>query len=72
MSGPGAAPASDPWFAVADVSVSGRDVSGIALVLQPGVSVAGRVEFDAATEPLSATPVPVIQEAVERFRRIFG
>jgi hypothetical protein len=37
------------WFGAADVTVTGQDVTGVSLVLQPGVTVGGRVVFDATT-----------------------
>jgi hypothetical protein len=40
------------WWASADVDVNGEDISGVALVMQPGMSFSGRVVFDATT----ATP----------------
>jgi hypothetical protein len=40
------------WWASADVDVNGEDISGVALAMQPGMSVSGRVVFDATT----ATP----------------
>ena len=52
--GPGAGGARGWWYALTDVIVTGQDVTGITLTLQPGVVVAGRFVFDAA----SATPPP--------------
>lgn len=49
VGGPGPSGRRDPWFATADVSVLGQDVGGISLVLQPGVTVSGRVAFDATS-----------------------
>jgi Carboxypeptidase regulatory-like domain len=46
---PGAAPL-DLW-ASADVSVSGQNIEGLALVLQPGLTIAGRAVFEASTNP---------------------
>ncbi len=43
---------SDLLFAVADVDILGQDISGLALTLQPGSTMAGRVRFD------GETPVP--------------
>jgi hypothetical protein len=40
------------WWASAGVDVNGEDVSGVSLVMQPGMSFSGRVVFDATT----ATP----------------
>ncbi len=36
----------EPLFAESAVSVGGRDVSGLTLVLAPGLTVSGRIEFD--------------------------
>ena len=48
----GPASASSPvWWATSEVTVSGEDVTGVALTLQPGMSFAGRVVFDASTLP---------------------
>ncbi len=41
-------------WATADVSFSGQDVAGIALRLQPPVTLSGRIEFDKT----AATPLP--------------
>lgn len=49
VTGPGPTIPRDSWFAVAEVPVFAGDVRGVSLVLQPGVSVSGRVVFDAAT-----------------------
>ncbi len=50
MPGRGGASATlDPWFAAAEVAVFGQDARGLSLVLQPGVTVSGRVAFDATT-----------------------
>jgi hypothetical protein len=38
-------------WAVADVSASGADIQGLALALEPGVTVSGRIAFDGTTEP---------------------
>jgi hypothetical protein len=58
--GRGAPPTSGLW-ATADVSVNGADVSGIALSLQPGMTLSGRVAFDGttATPPTDLTGVRV-------------
>jgi hypothetical protein len=40
----------DMLYAVADVDVTGADVSGVTLALQPGSTFSGRVVFDAAAE----------------------
>lgn len=50
MGGPPPAPTDVPLlFASTDVSVSGSDVTGVSLLLQPGMTVSGRVVFDAVT-----------------------
>lgn len=59
VSGPGATGPRDPWFAVAEVAVFGQDVSGISLVLQPGVTVSGRIQFASAAPPGDVTTVRV-------------
>lgn len=41
------------WGAV-DVPVDGRDVTSLVLTLQPGLSVSGRIEFNATTQPMPA------------------
>ena len=46
--GRGAPPADSLW-ATMNVSIAGADVSGLALSLQPGLAVAGRIAFDAST-----------------------
>ena len=38
-------------WAAADVSIDGRDVNDVSLLLQPGLTVAGRMTADAGTEP---------------------
>jgi hypothetical protein len=38
-------------WAVADVSASGADIQGLALTLEPRVTVSGRIAFDGTTEP---------------------
>jgi len=50
-SGRGGAPAMTMW-ATADVAIEGRDISGIELRLQPGLTLEGRLTFD----PASGTP----------------
>jgi uncharacterized protein (DUF2141 family) len=39
-------------YATADVAVDGQDVSGLSLTLQPGLIVAGRVQFEGTALPL--------------------
>ena len=41
-------PVMDLW-ALVDVAVTGRDVSGVTVTLEPGLTVSGRVEFDGKT-----------------------
>ncbi len=43
------APPMDSLWATTNVSIAGADVSGLTLSLQPGLTVAGRVVFDAST-----------------------
>jgi hypothetical protein len=38
-------------WAVADVSAAGADIQGLALTLEPGVTVSGRIAVDGTTEP---------------------
>ncbi len=51
--GRGAAVPPDPtrMWGAADVTVDGRNVSNVVLLLQPGVPVAGRIAFDGAAPP---------------------
>jgi hypothetical protein len=58
--GRGVAPVLDLW-ADAQVSISGRDVDGVSLVMQPGVTVNGRVTFtgDALERPANLRSVSV-------------
>jgi hypothetical protein len=44
-------PSTSQLFAVADVPVSGGDISGLAVSLSAGVPVSGRVTFEGAQEP---------------------
>jgi hypothetical protein len=37
------------WWASTEIDVSGSDVSGVTLVLQPGMTMSGRVQFDATS-----------------------
>jgi hypothetical protein len=50
VSGPVSA-SSPVWWATSEVTVAGEDLSGLSLTLQPGMSFAGRVIFDARTHP---------------------
>jgi protocatechuate 3,4-dioxygenase beta subunit len=45
MIGPGGDPDSTQFWAQADVLVDGTPVSGVALTLQPGMTISGKVEF---------------------------
>jgi hypothetical protein len=47
--GPG--PIAQVLWAAADVTVAGQDVTGLALSLQPGMTVAGRIEFQGTGLP---------------------
>lgn len=47
----GGAPTRPLLWAQQDLSVSGSDVTGLGLRLQPGLSVSGRVAFDGTTAP---------------------
>jgi uncharacterized protein (DUF2141 family) len=47
----------DRLWAEADVTVTGQDVSGLMLSLQPGMSVSGRVEFDGLEQAAGARRV---------------
>jgi hypothetical protein len=40
-----------PLFAIAEFDVTGQDISGLALVLEPGATLSGRVIFDGASPP---------------------
>ncbi len=63
VSGSGGAPTpgagADALFAMADLDVSGGDLSGIDLVLQPGLKISGRVAFASGTiaPPRDLTPI---------------
>lgn len=50
-----AAPPAPAMFAAADLTVSGSDIQGLTLVLEPGTSVSGRVTFESTT-PMSGDP----------------
>ncbi len=57
---PPGAPAEVPLFAIAEFDVAGGDVTGLTLVLEPGATLSGRVQFDGsspAPEDLSALRV---------------
>lgn len=45
------APSTDLW-AQTDVDVAGADVDGVTLTLAPGMTVSGRIVFDATSQPL--------------------
>jgi hypothetical protein len=52
--------ASMPLWAMAEVSVSGQDISGLELTLAPGLTVSGKLVFDGAnTAPADLTRVSV-------------
>jgi hypothetical protein len=42
----GAAPATPPLWATAEVDVNGQDISGVRLSLEPGLRVSGRIAFE--------------------------
>ena len=46
-----AKPGAPVMWASQDVTVTGRDVNGILLLLSPGLTVSGRVVYDTATQP---------------------
>ena len=46
-------PSTTSW-ATAEVDVNGADISGLALTMQPGMTVSGRVAIDAMTRPVPA------------------
>jgi hypothetical protein len=53
---PGATPPTDPtYWAAASVSVDRSDVAGLAVVLQPGLQVTGRLVFEGASAQPDAT-----------------
>ena len=37
------------WWASTEIDVSGSDISGVTLVMQPGMTMSGRVQFDATS-----------------------
>ena len=49
-------------WAATDVAVSGQAVSGVALVLQPGMTVSGRIAYDGAGAPPEARRIRVSLE----------
>jgi hypothetical protein len=53
-----AAAAADVLYGLADVEVNGLDVSGLSILMQPGVGISGRVVVDAAAP---AVPVDLSQ-----------
>jgi len=64
-SGRGAAPAGPSLWATMEIDVNGRDVSGLVVTLQPGVSVSGRLVFLGQAPPgdmqrvrVGLTPIP--------------
>ena len=58
--GRGAPPAGGPqYWAQADIVVDGRDVSGVLLALQPGLTVSGLVRFDGSSAEPSQDPSKV-------------
>jgi protocatechuate 3,4-dioxygenase beta subunit len=65
LGGRGAAPATSLW-ATAEVQVQGSDVHGVALSLQPGMAISGRVQFDGTTgkPPADLTTVRVSLQPV--------
>lgn len=62
--GPGGAsqgPPAPPMWAKADVSVDGRSKSDVSMVMQPGMTVAGRIAFDGTGEiPTDFTQIRLI------------
>jgi uncharacterized protein (DUF2141 family) len=59
VAGGPAPPAPEMLFAVADVTVRGQDVNGVALSLQPGGTLSGHIVFDALAAPVPADPTPI-------------
>lgn len=54
--GPSVAPPGPPrpsHWARADIVVGGQDIADVSLVLQPGLTIAGRIQFDGTTAPPS-------------------
>jgi len=47
-------PNPEQLYAVADVTIRGDDIGGVALALQPGGTLTGKVAFDAASAPVPA------------------
>jgi hypothetical protein len=55
-----------PFWGTTDIAVSGEDLSGVSIAMQPGVTLSGRVVFDASSgfpSELGAIPVPPLQAA---------
>jgi uncharacterized protein (DUF2141 family) len=48
---PAAPPPGPTHWAMADVTVDGRDISGVSMTLQPGLTVSGTLEFEGTTAP---------------------
>ena len=53
-SGSGSTGPSTTAWATTEVDVNGSDISGVSLVMQPGLTVSGRVAIDATTHPMPA------------------
>jgi hypothetical protein len=65
---PARGPATPPQpthYARADVAVDGVDVTGVALTLQPGLVLSGRIRVEGTTTPLDLTRVRVQLTAVQ-------
>ena len=54
--GAGAGATATPLWATANVTVNGTDISGLALSLQPGMTVSGRVDYRATSKPVPSLP----------------
>jgi hypothetical protein len=50
---PSAGPPRSSHFGRADIVVDGQDLAGVSLVLQPGLTVAGRIQFEGTSAPPS-------------------
>ena len=65
----GPAPAA-PFWGTTGIAVSGEDLSGVSIAMQPGLTISGRVVFDASSgfpSQLGAIPVPPLQAANTTF-----
>jgi uncharacterized protein (DUF2141 family) len=58
--GRGNAIGQSPWWGETDITVDGHDQSGVSIVMQPSLTVTGKLVFDGTTAP----PIPVTRARV--------